>query len=168
MEKEKIVTYNDNDRAIVNALRNAAQPMTLAQINEATGLNLIPGNIVGAMRKHLIVAVGEAEVASTKKSTVWTYKLVNPDCSAKDEKGNDIYTESEKGIVNALAQGGDRVYTLSDMSELVGRKLSSGSINALVNKKGNLVKVEQITVVTQSTKTVKTYAINTESFPANF
>ena len=168
MEKEKIVTYNDNDRAIVNALRGSDSPLTLAQINEATGLNLIPGNIVGAMRKNLIVAAGEVEVATSKKSTVWTYRLANADCTAKDEKGNDIYTDSEKGIVNALAGAEDRAYTLAEMSELVGRKLSSGSINALVSKKGNLVKVEQVTVMVPATKTVKTYAINTESFPANF
>ena len=37
MTKEKQTNYTENDRAIVNALKGAEGPMTLAQINEATG-----------------------------------------------------------------------------------------------------------------------------------
>ena len=57
----KQVTYNDNDRAIVNALKGT-EGLTLTEINEATGLSLVSGNIVSAMKKGLITASGEKEV----------------------------------------------------------------------------------------------------------
>ena len=50
-KQPKPVTYNDNDRAIVNALRDS-EGMTLAELNEATGLHLVSGNLVSAMKKE--------------------------------------------------------------------------------------------------------------------
>lgn len=158
----KPVTYNDNDRAIVNALRTAGKPLTLAEINEATGLNLIPGNITGAARKHLVASVGEVEVPSTKKSKVATYKVASFDMAEPDK-----YTDSEKEILSALQNSDAATFTLRELSDLVGRKLSSGSINALVNKKGNLAKAGEVEIIVPTTKIVKVYGL-AETLPADF
>ena len=167
MEKEKVINYNTNDRAIVSALRTAGQSLTLDQINEATGLKLIPGNIVGAMRKGLVVATGEAEAPATKKSTVSVYQVVSTDTSAKDAKGNSVYTASELEIMKALVDNNIDTFILSELSELVGRKLASGSINALSHKKGNLAKIGERQVISDTTKTVKLYGLN-PNFPTDF
>ena len=71
----KPVTYNDNDRAIVNALKGT-EGLTLTEINEATGLSLVSGNIVSAMKKCLIAASVEKEVERPVIRPVSTYAYV--------------------------------------------------------------------------------------------
>ena len=50
--KKTTITYTDNDRAIVAAVKNAPEGLTLAEINEATGLKIVAGHIVAAMKKR--------------------------------------------------------------------------------------------------------------------
>lgn len=47
------------------------------------------------------------------------------------------YSETEKAIVNALANADGKALTLAEISNEVGKELKSGNINALV-KKGNV------------------------------
>lgn len=69
-----------------------------------------------------------------------------------------VYSDTEKLIVEALEQHKDEELTLAELSEIVGRKLTSGNINALVNKKGNVActpENREVQVIT--TKKVATY-----------
>lgn len=155
MSKEaKPVVYNDNDRAIVSALKGT-EGLTLAEINEATGLHLVSGNIVSAMKKGLIGPVGEKEIARPTKRTVSTYIFQDADARMNGDKPFN-YTENEKNVLAAAASI-EGEFTLSDLAAAMGlEKLSSGSINGLV-KKGNIAKGEGREVEGTSKSTVKIY-----------
>ena len=160
----KPINYTENDRAIVDALRGAEGPMTLAQINAATGLTLVAGNIVSAMRKGLIAKVGEVEVLKEGTRKVYTYNFVTADAIVRPDGKPFNYTDGEKEIL-AAASSIDSPFTLEQLGVAVGRKVSSGSTNGLI-KKGNLSKGDQIAVPCMVKSTVSTYAFVAD-IPAN-
>lgn len=152
----KPVTYNDNDRAIVNALRGT-EGLTLAEINEATGLKLVSGNIVSAMKKGLIAASGEREVERPVIRPVSTYRFVTDEVLMGGNGKPFNYTDGEKVILEA-AKGIDGEFTLADLADAMKiEKLSSGSINGLV-KKGNIAKAGTRDVESSAKSTVKVYS----------
>ena len=125
MSNTKPVTYNDNDRAIVNALKGT-EGLTLTEINEATDGKFVSGNI------------GEKEVNRPSKRTVSTYTFVTSDELTNGDKPFN-YTDNEKNVL-AYASTLEGEFTLADLAKAMGvDKLSSGSINGLV-KKGNIAK----------------------------
>lgn len=156
MENKKQINYTPNDRAIVDALKHAPEGLTLAGLIEATGLNLVPGHIVSAMKKGLIAPIGEVEVAKPAKRKVFTYNFVTGEI-LKNEKGEPHnYTDSAKAILAAASQI-DSPFTLSDLATAMGvEKVASGSITHLV-KKGNLSKGDQIEVDYMSKASVNVY-----------
>ena len=156
MATNKPINYTENDRAIVDALKGAEGPMTLAQINAATGLTLVAGNIVSAMRKGLIAKVGEVEVLKEGTRKVYTYNFVTADAIVRPDGKPFNYTDGEKEIL-AAASSIDSPFTLEQLGVAVGRKVSSGSTNGLI-KKGNLSKGDQIAVPCTVKSTVSTYA----------
>lgn len=152
----KPVTYNDNDRAIVNALKGK-EGLTLAEINEATGLTLVSGNIVSAMKKGLIAASGEKEVERPVIRPVSTYSFVTDEVLMGANGKPFNYTDGEKVILGA-AKNIDGEFTLSDLAAAMNlEKLSSGSINGLV-KKGNIAKAGTRDVESTAKSTVKVYS----------
>lgn len=156
MAKEKQINYTENDRAIVNALKGAESPMTLAQINETTNLvKLVAGNIVSAMRKGLIAKAGEVDVEKEGTRKVYTYNFVSGDVMTKADGKPFNYTDSEKEILKAASEI-DSPFTLETLSKKLGRKVSSGSTNGLI-KKGNITKGNQIFVPCMVKSTVSTY-----------
>ena len=156
MAKEKQINYTENDRAIVNALKGAEGPMTLAQINEATGLKLVAGNIVSAMRKGLITKDGEVDVVKEGTRKVYTYNFVSADAMVKADGKPFNYTDGEQEILKAASEI-DSPFTLETLSKKLGRKVSSGSTNGLI-KKGNITKGDQILVPCMTKSTVSVYA----------
>ena len=104
MAKEKKINYTENDRAIVNALKGAEGPMTLAQINKATGLKLVAGNTVSAMRKGLIVKAGEVDVEKEGNRKVFTYNFVSGEVMTKADGKPFNYTDGEKEILKAASE----------------------------------------------------------------
>ena len=156
MKKENKTNYTENDRAIVKALKGAEGPMTLAQINEATGLKLVAGNIVSAMRKGLITKAGEVDVEKEGTRKVYTYNFVSGDVMNKADGKPFNYTDGEKEILKTASEI-DSPFTLETLSEKLGRKVSSGSTNGLI-KKGNITKGDQISVPCMVKSTVSTYA----------
>ena len=157
MAKEKQINYTENDRAIVNALKGAEGPMTLAQINETTNLvKLVAGNIVSAMRKGLIAKVGEVDVEKEGTRKVYTYNFVSADVMVKADGKPFNYTDGEKEILKVASEI-DSPFTLETLSKKLGRKVSSGSTNGLI-KKGNITKGNQISVPCMVKSTVSTYA----------
>lgn len=158
MAKETKINYTDNDRAIVATLKGSAEGMTLAEINEAAGLKLVPGHIVSAMKKGLIAKVGERDIEKPSTRKVFTYSFATAEPMNKEDGKPHNYTDSEREILAAAANI-DSPFTLQQLSEAVGRKLSSGSINGLIMK-GNLAKGDQIAVACMSKATVSVYAFS--------
>lgn len=152
----KPVTYNDNDRAIVNALKGT-EGLTLAEINEKSELTLVSGNIVSAMKKGLIEASGEKEVEREVIRPVSTYRFETADVLIGANGKPFNYTDNEKNILS-IASGIEGEFTLADLAAAMNvEKLSSGSINGLV-KKGNIVKAGTRDVKSVAKSTVKVYS----------
>ena len=164
MKKENKINYTENDKAIVNALKGAKSPMTLAQINEVTGLKLVAGNIVSAMRKGLIAKAGEVDVQKEGTRKVYTYNFVSSDVMTKADGKPFNYTDGEQEILKTASEI-DSPFTLETLSKELGRKVSSGSTNGLI-KKGNLTKGNQISIPCMVKSTVSTYAFVAD-IPAN-
>lgn len=156
MKKENKINYTENDRTIVNALKGAESPMTLAQINETTNLvKLVAGNIVSAMKKGLIAKAGEVDVEKEGTRKVYTYNFVSGDVMTKADGTPFNYTDGEKEILKVASEI-DSPFTLETLSKKLGRKVSSGSTNGLI-KKGNITKGDQISVPCTVKSTVSTY-----------
>lgn len=169
MAKENKINYTENDRAIVNVLKGAEGPMTLAQINEAIGFrlgarNIVAGNIVSAMRKGLITKVGEVDVEKEGTRKVYTYNFVSGDAMIKADGKPFSYTDGEQEILKAASEI-DSPFTLETLSKKLGRKVSSGSTNGLI-KKGNITKGDQVSVPCKVKSTVSVYAFAAD-IPAN-
>lgn len=159
MAKEKKIVYTANDIAIVKALE-AQSNQTLAQLNESTGLKLVAGHIVGAMRKGLIAPSGQVEVNKPATRKVNTYTFVTADPMVKpDGKGDHYnYTDGEAEVLKAAATFDGR-FTLEELAGAMNlEKLSSGRINGLV-KKGNIAKGDQVELASIKVSTVNTYAL---------
>lgn len=165
--KEKKVIYNDNDRAIVAALSASDRALTLAELSEATGLNLKPGNITAARNKLLVIVAGEVEPERMGKRLVSTYTLISKDVNS-DKNGKPYgYSETETAIMNAL-DGAESPMTLAEISEKIGAPLTSGNINALVRNKGNVAMAGKIEVIVKvKPSPVKTYTV-AEQLPEDF
>ena len=169
MAKEKQINYTENDRAIVNALKGAEGPMTLAQINKAIGFrlgakNIVAGNIVSAMKKGLITKVGEVDVEKEGTRKVYTYNFVSGEVMTKADGKPFNYTDGEQEILKAASEI-DSPFTLETLSKKLGRKVNSGSTNGLI-KKGNITKGDQILVPCMTKSTVSVYAFAAD-IPAN-
>jgi hypothetical protein len=159
-EKERKVTYTDNDRAIVNALRDS-EGLTLAELRDITGIDLKPGHVVSAMKKGLIASIGEREILRPATREVSTYVYVNSDIATNAKGVACNYSEGETAVLNAAAQM-DGPFTLAELASAMGlEKLSSGSINGLV-KKGNIAKGDMREIETQSKSKVKVYGFVSE------
>lgn len=158
MAKEKKIVYTANDIAIVKALE-AQGDQTLAQLNESTGLKLVAGHIVGAMRKGLIAPSGQVEVNKPATRKVNTYTFVTADPIANPNgKGNYNYTDGEAEVLKAAGSFEGR-FTLEELASAMHLdKLSSGRINGLV-KKGNIAKGDQVELASIKVSTVNTYAL---------
>lgn len=154
-KKETKITYSENDRAIVDALRNS-EGMTLAELREVTGLDLKPGHVVSAIKKGLIASIDEREVIRPATREVSTYVYVNSDLAEKANR-----TEGETAIL-AVAANMDGAFTLAELASAMGlERLSSGSINGLV-KKGNIAKGDMREIETTSKSKVKVYGFVSE------
>lgn len=150
----KPVVYNDNDRAIVSTLKGT-EGLTLAEINAASGLTLVPGNIVSAMKKGLIEVIGEKEITRPSHRSVGTYEFVTGDFLSDGDKPFN-YTDNEKAVLASISAM-DGEFTLAELAAAMGEeKLSAGRINGLV-KKGNLRKAGEREIECAVKTSVKVY-----------
>ena len=76
VEAEK-AKYSDTEKAILGAITET--PTTLADLAEAMGTKLVPGNISGLIKKGNVKIAGEAEVTYMAKSKVKVYKVGSVD-----------------------------------------------------------------------------------------
>ena len=151
MVKERKITYNDNDRAIVAALKGAENGLTLAELNEVTGLNLVSGNVVSTIGKGLIEAIGEREIEKASKRKVFTYRFEN----ANGKADGKAFTELQDAVLKA-ASGIEGYFTIAELGEAMNTKVAPGVITSLV-KNGNLSKGDQVEVIGIGKTKVKVY-----------
>ena len=153
----KQTVFTKTDKSIVEALKGAAEGLTLAELNEATGIEIKSGHVVGAVKKGLIEAIGEREVTRPAKRKVATYVFVTADALSNAEGKAFNYTDNEKALL-AVAGTMEGDFTLAELAVAMNKeRLTSGSINGLV-KKGNIAKGENDrTVDTVAKSSVNVY-----------
>jgi hypothetical protein len=155
MEKTKKINYTINDKAIVAALKDAPNGLTLADLVKVTGIELKPGHVVSAKNKGLIDTIGEVAVEKEGKRKVFTYNFVTADVLTKNDKPCN-YTDGEKDILNTASKF-DAAFTLADLANAMGvDKIAPGRITSLV-RKGNMTKGDQVEVPTTVKDNVKVY-----------
>lgn len=141
MAKEKTIKYSDKDYALVELLSNHADGLTLAEINELTNLDFKPGSISAAIKKGLIVRIGDKDVPRIHSREVNVYELVTDELKNNADGKPFNYSDSEKTIMAILKDAAEPM-TLAAIANAMGKEtISSGAINGLVNKKGNVAAV---------------------------
>ena len=153
----KQTVFTKTDKSIVEALKGAVEGLTLSELNEATGIEIKSGHVVGAVKKGLIEAIGEREVTRPAKRKVATYVFVTADALSNAEGKAFNYTDNEKALL-AVAGTMEGDFTLAELAVAMNKeRLTSGSINGLV-KKGNIAKGENDrTVDTVAKSSVNVY-----------
>ena len=147
----KQTVFTKVDKAIVEALKVTPEGLTLAELNEATGLEVKSGHVVGATKKVLIEVIGEREIQRPAKRKVSTYVFVTADALLNAEGKAFNYTDNEKALL-AAASGIEGDFTLAELAIVMNKeRLTSGSINGLV-KKGNITKGENDRTIDVMTK----------------
>lgn len=148
----KQTVFTQTDRAIVNALKGAPEGLTLAELNEVTGMEIKSGHLVGAIKKGLAEAIGEREIQRPAKRKVATYVFVTADALSNAEGKGYNYTDNEKALL-AVAKNFTEPFTLAELAAAMNKeRMTSGSINGLV-KKGNIAKGENDRTIDTFAKT---------------
>lgn len=158
MSTQKPIVFNEKDRAVVAALAARPEGLTLAELREATGMELVAGNVSSMMKKQLIAPIGERTVEKEFESTVSTYTVITLE-PTKTEKGTDnTYTDKQVEVLKACAAI-TSPFTLADLAVAMGvEKVAPGIITGLV-KKGNLAKGEQRPVTRTRVSEVNIYGL---------
>lgn len=157
--KNQTNTWNDAAKAIVKTLADSDKPLTLAEINSISGVEVLPGNITGLVKKGVILNVGKTVVAMPSKRKVSLYTFVTAEPQTNPANGKICnYTETETAILAAIKDA-DEPMTLAQISEAMGRTLISGNINGLVTK-GNIAIAGEVEVPCMSKKKVSLYVNN--------
>lgn len=157
--KTKTITWNDAAKTIVKTLADSDKPLTLAEINAVSGVEILPGNITGLIKKGVILNVGKTDALVPSKRKVSLYAFVTAEPQTNPANGKICnYTETETAIL-ATIKDADAPMTLAQISEAMGRTLISGNINGLVTK-GNVAIAGEIEVPCMSKKKVSQYVNN--------
>lgn len=151
--------WNDAAKAIVKTLADSDKPLTLAEINSISGVEVLPGNITGLVKKGVIINVGKTVIAVPSKRKVSLYAFVTAEPQTNPANGKICnYTDTESTILAAIKDA-DEPMTLAQIGEVMGRTLISGNINGLVTK-GNVAIAGEVEVPCMSKKKVSLYVNN--------
>lgn len=157
--KPKNIVWNDAAKAIVKTLAESDKPLTLAEINAISGVEILPGNITGLIKKGVILNVGKTDALVPSKRKVSLYAFVTAEPQTNPANGKICnYTDTERAIL-ATIKDADAPMTLAQISEAMGRTLISGNINGLVTK-GNVAVAGEVEVPCMSKKKVSKYVNN--------
>lgn len=155
MSKNKI-TYNDKDRAIVTALKNAGKPLTAKEISEIVKFEVAPGTLTAVKAKSLIDVTGKVEVERSVEREVNAYVFVTDEVLQAPNGKPKSYSDSEKEIMAKLKEA-EKPMALCEIAEALGRKISAGAVSGLV-KAGNIVVApEKVKIQGFTTGEVNTY-----------
>ena len=76
MSTKKEVVRSVEAEAIIRALKDSGESMTLAELSAVTGLDLKTGNLSSGRAAGLIASDGEKEVEVLVKRSVKTYRYI--------------------------------------------------------------------------------------------
>lgn len=159
MAKENKAQTNPIYGEILEVLGRAEAPMTLAEIGEALGKEVKSGHIVFLMRNGSVVVDEPRDIEKPATKEVSTYVFVNDTIATKADGKPYNYSETEMAILKVLGDASVPM-TLADIAAALGvEKLSSGSINALVNRKHNVAKGEPVELPCTKTVKINTYRL---------
>ena len=157
--KQKVIVWSDAAKAVVKTLAESDKPLTLAEINAASGVKVVAGNITSLIRQGIILNVGTTSVAVSSKRKVNTYTLITAEPQTNPANGKICnYTDTEKAIL-ATIKDADAPITLAQIGEAMDRTLISGNINGLVTK-GNVSIAGEVEVPCMSKKKASQYVNN--------
>lgn len=157
--KQKVIVWSDAAKAVVKTLAESDKPLTLAEINAASGVKVVAGNITSLIRQGIILNVGTTSVAVPSKRKVNTYTLITADPQTNPANGKICnYTDTEKAIL-AIIKDADVPMTLAQIGEAMDRTLISGNINGLVTK-GNVAIAGEVEVPCMSKKKASQFVNN--------
>lgn len=148
------VNLNANRVAILNALRGANKPLTLAEISAIVGFEVKSGSTNSLVSAGYIVKAGKVEVAKKVKSKVAVYALGETDIKSTKLKAD----EKRTAILNALKDGEG---TLAELSERVGFEIKTGTTNAMLTA-GVIAKVGTREIIKDGKAKVETYTFGAE------
>lgn len=157
MSKEKKITYSEKDYAIVKVLKEAGVPMCLADICAATGMDIKPATITKAKEKGLVENIGKQRVMRPTKRKAFTYEFVTEDVAVRENGKPYNYTDGEKKIIAVLKDATEPLSLAAIAAALGVEKLTSGAINSLVTKKGNVRVVGEVEVEAMAATEVSFY-----------
>ena len=157
--KQKVIVWNDAAKAVVKTLAESDKPLTLAEINAASGVKVVAGNITSLIRQGIILNVGTTSVAVPSKRKVNIYTLITAEPQSNPANGKICnYTDTERAIL-ATIKDADAPMTLAQIGEAMDRTLISGNINGLVTK-GNVAIAGEVEVPCMSKKKASQYVNN--------
>ena len=157
--KQKVIVWSDAAKAVVKTLAESDKPLTLAEINAASGVKVVAGNITSLIRQGIILNVGTTSVAVPSKRKVNTYTLITAEPQTNPANGKICnYTDTERAIL-ATIKDADAPMTLAQIGEAMDRTLISGNINGLVTK-GNVAMAGEVEVPCMSKKKASQYVNN--------
>lgn len=160
--KQKNIVWSDVAKAVVKTLAESDKPLTLAEINVASGVKVVAGNITSLIRQGIILNVGTTSVAVPSKRKVNTYTLITAEPQTNPANGKICnYTDTEKAIL-ATIKDADAPMTLAQIGEAMDRTLISGNINGLVTK-GNVSIAGEVEVPCMSKKKASQYVNNEDA-----
>ena len=74
MAKERV--YSTEAKALVETLKNASEPLTLAEASAIAGIEFKTGHLSSGRSDGLIESAGEKEISVTVKKSVKTYRYI--------------------------------------------------------------------------------------------
>ena len=152
--------WSDAAKSVVRALAASDRPLSIAEMNAVSDVKILSGHISGLVKQGIILNAGTTIVNIPSKRKAGLYVFNTDEVKINLTSGKPYnYSDAEKDILNAFEGREDVPMTLAQISELVGRNLTSGNINGLVTK-GNISFIGRIDVPCIVKKEVKTYINN--------
>lgn len=139
---------------LINIVKEANAPLTLAAISEAYGSKVAPGTITNLVTRGFLAKGEDVEVETNVKSTPKAY-AVNPEV-AFPGNGKTEPTPSCKAVYDFLAANPDNAFTIAAVNEALGTDYKPGVFSALV-KRGIVVKSEGTETTRKGKRSVGTY-----------
>lgn len=77
MAKEKVITFNEKEVAVLEALKNSDKALTLAEISDLVGFKVASGTVVSLIKKGAAAKGEPVTVAYTATKEVGSYKIAS-------------------------------------------------------------------------------------------
>ena len=139
---------------LINIIKEANEPLTLAAISEAFGSKVAPGTITNLVQRGFIAKGEDVEVETNAKGSAKTYQ-VNADV-AFPGTGKTEPTPSCKAVYDFLAANPDNAFTIAAVNEALGTDYKPGVFTALV-KRGVVIKGDEVETTRKGKRSVGTY-----------